>query len=82
MRDPLQDQALVLRLAAFPLQQRSAGGVLKHLPDALVGLGRTFKILVGTNLLADFFALYGGDCGQPLDKILGKVAGLGEGSGK
>lgn len=36
---PLQDQALVLSLASFPLEQGSARGVLEHLSDTLVGLG-------------------------------------------
>lgn len=37
--DPLQDQALVLLAASFPLQQGGARGVLENLPDTLVGLG-------------------------------------------
>lgn len=59
VRDPLQDQALVLLAAAFPLQQRGASGVLKHLPDALVGLGRALEVLVCANLLADLLTLFG-----------------------
>lgn len=82
VRDPLQDQALVLCLATFPLQQGSASGVLKHLPDALVGLGRALEVLVRTNLLADFLALCGRNCGQPSDQILVEVVGPGEGTGK
>jgi hypothetical protein len=31
--------------------------MLKHVTDALVGLGGTFEVLVGTNLLADLLAL-------------------------
>lgn len=31
--------------------------MLKHLTDALVGLGGTLKVLVGTDLLADLLAL-------------------------
>lgn len=57
VRDPLQDQALVLLAAAFPLQQGGAGGVLKHLPDALVGLGRALEVLVCADLLADLLTL-------------------------
>lgn len=56
---PLEDQALVLLATSFPLQQGCASGVLKYLPDALVGLGRALEILVGTNLLADLLALLG-----------------------
>lgn len=58
MWNPLQDQALVLLATTFPLQQSSAGSVLKHLPDALVSLGRALKVLVSANLLADFLALF------------------------
>lgn len=54
---PLQDQALVLLVAAFSLQQGSASGVLKHLANTLVGLGRAFQVLVGTNLLANLLTL-------------------------
>lgn len=35
----LENQTLVLLAAAFPLQQGSASSMLKHLPNALVGLG-------------------------------------------
>ena len=31
--------------------------MLKHVTDALVGLGGAFEVLVGTNLLADLLAL-------------------------
>lgn len=56
----LQDEALlVAALAAAAGQQRSAGGVLKHLADALVCLGRALEVLVCTNLLANLLAL---DC--------------------
>lgn len=61
---PLQDQALVLLVAPIPLQQGSTGGMLKHLSDALVGLGRALEVLVGTDLLADLLTLYGRNCGQ------------------
>lgn len=37
--DPLEDQALVLLAATFPLQQGGACGMLENLSDALVGLG-------------------------------------------
>lgn len=47
----------MLLAAAFPLQQSSASGVLKHLPDALVGLGRTLEVLVGADLLPYFLSL-------------------------
>lgn len=47
----------MLLAAAFSLQQSSASGVLKHLSDALVGLGRTFEVLVGANLLPYFLTL-------------------------
>lgn len=47
----------MLLVAPIPLQQGSTRGVLKHLPDTLVGLGRAFEILVGTNLLADLLTL-------------------------
>lgn len=55
--NPLQDQALVLLVAPIPLQQGGTRGVLKHLPDALVGLGRALEVLVGTDLLADLLTL-------------------------
>ena len=32
--------------------------MLEDLTDALVGLGRTLEVLVGTDLLADFLALF------------------------
>lgn len=51
----------MLLATSFPLQQSCAGGVLEHLPDALVGLGRALKVLVSTNLLADLLALLGSD---------------------
>ena len=38
-------------------QESGARGVLKHLPDTFVGLGRTFEVLVSTDLLADLFTL-------------------------
>lgn len=37
--DLLEDHALVLGLASFPLQQGGARGVLENLSDTLVGLG-------------------------------------------
>lgn len=37
--DPLQDEALVLLAATFPLQQCSTCGMLENLSDTLVGLG-------------------------------------------
>lgn len=36
---PLQDEALVLLAAAFPLQECSTCGMLENLSDTLVGLG-------------------------------------------
>lgn len=36
---PLQDEALVLLAATFPLQECSTCGMLEHLSDTLVGLG-------------------------------------------
>lgn len=74
---PLQDQALVLLAAAFPLQQSSASGVLKHLPDTLVGLGRALEVLVGTNLLANFLTLFGRNCGQLSGQSLVRQATIG-----
>jgi hypothetical protein len=47
----------VTALAGAAGQKSSAGGVLKHLADTLVGLGRALKVLVGTNLLANFLTL-------------------------
>lgn len=41
-------------------QESSARSVLKYLPDALVGLGRALKVLVGTDLLADLLTLHVG----------------------
>ena len=53
----LQDEALVLLATALLRQKRGAGSVLKHLADTLVGLCRTLKVLVGTDLLADLLTL-------------------------
>lgn len=55
----LQDKALVLLAAAATLarQESSTGGVLEHLADTLVGLGRALEVLVGANLLADLLTL-------------------------
>ncbi len=47
----------MLVAAAAAGQESSASGVLKHLADTLVGLGRTLEVLVGTNLLADLLTL-------------------------
>lgn len=56
---PLQQLALALVLAtvAAAREKGSAGGVLEHLADALVGLGRALEVLVGTDLLADLLTL-------------------------
>ena len=51
----LQDQALLLLL--LPSEEGGARGVLKHLPHALVGLGRALEVFLGANLLADVFGL-------------------------
>ncbi len=54
----LQHEALlVAALAAAAREQGRAGSMLKHLADALVGLGRALEVLVGTDLLANFLAL-------------------------
>lgn len=37
--DPLEDQALALLDASFPLHQGGARGMLENLSDTLVGLG-------------------------------------------
>jgi hypothetical protein len=47
----------VAALAAAAGQESSAGCVLKHLADTLVGLGRALEVLVGANLLADLLTL-------------------------
>lgn len=52
----LQDLAPLLRLAALG-DEGGAGGVLKDLTDAVVGLGGAFEVLVGANLLADILGL-------------------------
>lgn len=54
----LEQVALVL-LAAAPGagQQSSASGVLEHLADTLVRLGRALEVLVGADLLADLLTL-------------------------
>jgi hypothetical protein len=54
----LKQVALVL-LAAAPGagQQGSASGVLEHLADTLVCLGRALEVLVGADLLADLLTL-------------------------
>lgn len=54
--DDLQNQAL-LALSTLAGEQSSTGGGLEHLTHAVVGLGRAFEILVGTDLLADFLTL-------------------------
>lgn len=61
MRYSLQNRALALLAAplAAARKQSGAGGVLKHLADTLVGLGRALEVLVGTNLLADVLTLLG-----------------------
>jgi hypothetical protein len=57
---PLQHQALLLAGlgARLARQQSSAGGVLKHLTNTLVGLGGALQVLVGANLLANLLALF------------------------
>ena len=52
----LQDQAL-LALSALASQEGGTGGRFEDFTDALVCLGRAFKVFVGTNLLADFLTL-------------------------
>lgn len=53
----------MLLAATFSLQQSGASGVLKHLSNALIGLGRAFEVLVGANLLPYFLTLF---CGEAL----------------
>jgi hypothetical protein len=53
---PLQDQAL-LAFTALSCQQCSTGGTFEDFANSLVGLGRAFKVFVGSDLLADFLAL-------------------------
>ena len=52
----LQNQALVLLLLLR--QEGSSGGRFEDFADTLVGLGRTFEVFVGTNLLAHFLTLW------------------------
>lgn len=54
--DKLHDQAL-LALAALAGQESSTGSRLEDLTHTVVGLGRAFEILVGTDLLANFLTL-------------------------
>jgi hypothetical protein len=56
MGNSLQDHALLLLL--LPGEQSGARGVLKHLPDAFVGLGGALKVLLGANLLANILSLW------------------------
>lgn len=52
----LQDQALPVLL---PLGEKSSTcGSLENLTNACVCLGRTFKVFVRADLLANFFALF------------------------
>merc|ERR1719487_2368175 len=51
----LQNHALLLLL--LPGEQGGTGGVLKHLAHALVGLGRTLEVLLGTDLLTNVLSL-------------------------
>jgi hypothetical protein len=52
----LQDQAPILLLLLC--QERSSGGTFENFADALIGLGRAFKVFVGTNLPAHFLTLW------------------------
>ena len=54
----LENEALLLLL--LPGGESSTGGVLKHFPDTLVGLGRALDVLLGTNLVLDLSRLPGG----------------------
>jgi hypothetical protein len=65
----LQNAALLVLLAAVAGQESSTGSMLEHLTNALVGLGRALKVLVGTDLLANLLTLFRGD---------GLLAGLAE----
>jgi hypothetical protein len=58
MERDLEDQALGVLLWASARQKGGTGGVLKHLPNTLVGLGRALEILVGADLLADVLTLF------------------------
>ena len=49
--------ALVAGTGAFAGEQSSARSMLEDLTHTLVRLGRTLKVLVGTNLLADLLTL-------------------------
>ncbi len=51
----LQDNALLLLLLLG--QERGACGVFENLTDTFICLCRTFKVLVGTNLLANLLTL-------------------------
>ena len=44
-------------IATLLRQQRRTRGVLKHFSDAFVGLGGTFEVMSGSDLLLGFFAL-------------------------
>jgi hypothetical protein len=56
----LQDHALlVAALSAAAREESSAGSVLKHLANTLVGLGRALEVLVGADLLTDLLTLFG-----------------------
>lgn len=48
---------LLAAAATLARQESSAGGVLEHLADTLIGLGRALEVLVGANLLADLLTL-------------------------
>lgn len=71
----LQDQTLLPSLPILLRQESSASGVFEHLTDALVGLGGTFEVFVGADLLANFLALFRSDrllrgLVQLLDRLL------------
>jgi hypothetical protein len=53
----LQDHAFIL-LLLLVCQESSACSMFENLTDALIGLCRTLKILIGSNLLADFLTLH------------------------
>jgi hypothetical protein len=56
----LQNQAAALlaaSLALDSLQEGSTSGSLEDFTDTLIGAGRALKVLVGTDLLADFLTL-------------------------
>lgn len=74
---PLQNRALALLASSLAAarEKGSASGVLEHLADTLVGLGRALKVLVGTDLLANVLTLL------RRDGLLARLAQLLDGLG-